>query len=118
MNVSSSIKLMIFLWKIGIVNTFTLTQFLLNGAAQYGVFMVGSSVGKNLDPTSLISPITELGTAYQYVRAAHGAVEAQKRVATIAALVSTSATVLETDLATNGAMAALNVCLVLQLRFY
>ena len=109
MSVNISIKLMIFLWKIGVVDGFTLTQFILNGAAQYGVFVVGSAVGQTLDPSILVAPIAQLGTAYQYVRAAQGAAEAQKRAATIAVLLSSSTAVLETDLATNGAMAALNL---------
>ena len=71
--------------------------------------MIGSAVGQTLDPSILFAPIAQLGTAYQYVRAAQGAVEAQKRAATIAALLSSSAAMLETDLATNGAMAALNL---------
>ena len=103
------IKMMILLWRMGVVDSFTAIQFLLNGAAQYGVFVVGSAVGQTLDPSILVAPIAQLGTAYQYVRAAQGAAEAQKRAATIALLLSSSTAVLETDLATNGAMAALNL---------
>ena len=97
MSVNISIKLMIFLWKIGVVDGFTLTQFILNGAAQYGVFVVGSAVGQTLDPSILVTPIAQL----EYVRAAQGAAEAQKRAATIAVLLSSSTAVLETDLATS-----------------
>lgn len=104
-----SLKMMMFLWKIGVVDGFTVIQFILNGATQYGVFVVGSVVGQTLDPSVLVAPIAQLGTAYQYVRAAQGAAEAQKRAATIAVLLSSSTAVLETDLATNGAMSALNL---------
>ena len=81
----------------------------LNGIVQYGSFVVGSTVGQELGPSALIAPIAQLGTAYQYVRGVQGTVEASKRAATIAVLLSSSAAVLETDIATNGAMAALNV---------
>ena len=100
---------MYFLWQIGIVDSLTLIQFTVNSFVQYSGFVVGHTVGQNLEPSALISPITQLGTAYQYVRGTQGAMEAQKRAATIAALLGTSAAVLETDIATNGAMAALHV---------
>lgn len=87
----NSLQLMYFLWQIGIVDSLTLIQFTINGFVQYGGFVVGHTVGQNLEPSALISPITQLGTAYQYVRGAQGAMEAQKRAATIAALLGTSA---------------------------
>ena len=68
MNINT-LKIMCFLWRIGVVDTLTLAQFAINGVAQYGSFVVGSTVGQNLGPSALISPIAQLGTAYQYVRA-------------------------------------------------
>lgn len=64
MSVNISLKLMIFLWKIGVVNSFTLTQFMLNGAAQYGIFLVESAVGQTTLTFSIwVAPIAKLGTA-------------------------------------------------------
>ena len=108
-SVNFSVKMIIFLWKIGVVDSFTVVQFLINGAVQYGGFVVGSAVGQNLDPSILVAPIAQLGTAYQFVRGAQGAAEAHKRAATLALLLGTSTAVLDADLAVNGAMAALNV---------
>jgi len=105
----NSLRLIYFLWQIGIVDSLTLIQFTINDFVQYGVFVVGHTVGQNLEPSALIAPITQLGTAYQYVRGAQGAMEAHKRAATLAALLGTSTAVLETDIATNGAMAGLHV---------
>jgi len=46
-------------------------------------------------------------TAYNYVRCAQDAMEANKRVATIAAFLTTSVTALDTDIAVNKVMGAL-----------
>ena len=70
MTPSNSLRLMYFLWQIGIVDSLTLIQFTINSFVQYGEFVVGHTVGQNLEPSALISPITQLGTAYQYVRGA------------------------------------------------
>ena len=35
-SINLSIKLMIFLWRSGVVDSFTAIQFMLNGAIQYG----------------------------------------------------------------------------------
>lgn len=100
---------MILLWRSGVVDSFIAIQFILNRAAQYGSFVIGSSVGQTPDPSVLIEPVRQMGTAYQFVRAAQGAAEAQKRAATIAVFLSTSGVALETDLATNGAMAGVHL---------
>ena len=43
-----------------------------------------NKIGQNLDPMSLISPLTEVETAYKYVRTAQNTMEAKKWAATIA----------------------------------
>ena len=66
----SSIKLIYFLWQIGMVDSLTLIQFVINGGTQYTGFVIAHTVGQNFEPSALLSPITELGTAYQYIRGA------------------------------------------------
>ena len=109
MSINFSIKVMLFLWRSGLVDGLTMIQFLANAATQYGTIVVGSCVGNNLDPSVLAAPIAGLGTSYQFVRSAQGAMEAQQRAATIAALLSTSACITTTDLQANAAMGALHV---------
>ncbi len=72
-------------------------------------FVVASAVGQTLDPSISVKPISELGAAYQYIHMAKTVAETHKRVAIVGVLLGSSTAVLETDLATNGAMAALHV---------
>ena len=48
---AGSIKIMIFLYKIGTIDAFTLIQFLQNAVTQYGVGIAISTVGETLKPS-------------------------------------------------------------------
>ena len=49
-----SLQWMYLLWQIEIVDSLTLIQFTINGFVQYGGFVVGHTVGQNLEPFALI----------------------------------------------------------------
>lgn len=106
----TSLKLMYFLWKMRIVNSLTLVQFAVNSCVQYGTFVVTHTVRQNTDySNALLSPILELGTAYQYVWHAQGVMERQQRIATLATLMASSTVMLDMDFASNAAMGSLHV---------
>ena len=97
---------MLFFWKVGLVNIFSLIQFCINTGSQYGAIVVASAAGNfsEIGPKVLFEPITGLGTSYQFIRAAQTAAERRARIATLAAFLSTSgASAVATDPATNAA---------------
>ena len=65
MSIKFSIKVMLLLWRCGLVDGLTMIQFLANAATQYATIVVGSSIGNNLDPSVFAAPIAGLGTSYQ-----------------------------------------------------
>ena len=97
----NSIKIMIFLWQIGVVDSLTLFQFCMNCGAQYGGLVVAEAAGSmnDIGPSVLLAPLAGLGTSYKYVRVAQGAMEKRARIATIASFLTMSGR----DPATNGA---------------
>jgi len=101
----NSIKIMIFLWQFGIVESLTLLQFCMNCGAQYGGLVVTEAAGYmgDIGPSVLLAPVQGLGTSYQYVRAAQGAMEKKARIATVASFMAMSGRSTLTDPATNAA---------------
>lgn len=103
----TSLKLMLFFWQIGFVDTFSLIQFCINTGSQYGAIVVASAAGNfsDIGPKVLFEPIIGLGTSYQFIKAAQTAAERKARIATLAAFLSTSgASAVTTDPATNAAV--------------
>ena len=88
----TSLKLMLFFWQVGLVDTFSLIQFCINTGSQYGAIVVASAAGNfsDIGPKVLFEPIVGLGTSYQFIRAAQTAAERRARIATLAAFLSTS----------------------------
>jgi hypothetical protein len=101
----NSIKIMIFLWHLGVVDSLTLFQFCMNCGAQYGGLVVAEAAGSmnDIGPSVLLAPLAGLGTSYKYVRAAQGAMERRARIATVASFMAMSGRATLTDPATNGA---------------
>ena len=103
----TSLKLMLFFWQVGLVDTFSLIQFCVNTGSQYAAIVVASAAGNfsDISPKVLFEPILGLGTSYQFIRSAQTAAERQARIATLAAFLSTSAaSAFTTDPATNAAV--------------
>jgi len=101
----SSIKIMIFLWQLGIVDSLTLFQFCMNCGAQYGGLVVAEAAGSmnDIGPSVLLAPLAGLGTSYKYVQAAQSTMEKRARIATLASFMAMSGRATLTDPATNGA---------------
>jgi len=77
---------MILLWQLGIVDSLTFLQFCINCGAQYPGLTLGEAAGYmgDIGPSVLLAPVKGLGTSYQYVRAAQGAMDRRTRIATVA----------------------------------
>jgi hypothetical protein len=65
----SSIKIMIFLWQLGIVDSLTLFQFCINCGGQYGGLVVAEAAGSinDIGPSVLLASLAGLGTSYKDV---------------------------------------------------
>lgn len=89
----TSLKIIIFMWQCGFVDTFTVVNFLYNAAAQYSAVVIAAMADGNVTkfPGILLEPIAGLGVSYKFVKAAQTAAERRARVATLAALLSASA---------------------------
>jgi hypothetical protein len=99
------IKIMIFLWQLGIVDSLTMLQFCINCGAQYTGLTLGQAAGcmNDIGPSVLLAPVEGIGTSYKYVRAAPGAIERRARIATVASFITMSGRSTLTDPATNAA---------------
>lgn len=80
----TSLKLMLFFWQVGLVDTFSMIQFCINTGSQYGAIVVASAAGNfsDIGPKVLFEPIFGLGTSYQFIRAAQTVAEQRARIAT------------------------------------
>lgn len=96
------------LWQFEIIDSLTLLQFCINCGAQYTGLALGEAAGYmgDIGPGVLLAPVKGLGTSYQYVRAAQGAMEKGARIATVASFMAISSRVTLTDPATNAAAGA------------
>jgi hypothetical protein len=85
-------KIMIFLWQLGVVDSLTLFQFCINCGAQYSGLTLGEAAGYmgDIGPSVLVAPILGVHTSYQYVQAAQGTIERRARIATIASFMAMS----------------------------
>ena len=101
----NSLKIMILLWQVGIIDSLTLLQFCINCRAQYTGLTLGEAAGYmgDIGPGVLLAPVKGLGTGYQYVQAAQGAMEKRARIATLASFMAMSGRATLTDPATNAA---------------
>ena len=91
----SSLQLVILLWEFGLVDTFTAATIFYNAATQYASIVVAAIADGNVKnlksiPPTLLEPIRGLGVGYRFVKAAETAAERNRRVATLAAFLSTS----------------------------
>lgn len=87
-----SLKIMLFMWQYGLVDTFTLFHYLYNTGTQYSGIVLSAMVQGNITkfPSTLFEPIAGLGVSYQFIKAAQTAAEQRARVATLAAFLSAS----------------------------
>ena len=90
------------MWQFGLVDTFTAVHLMYNAGAQYSSIVVAALIDGNITklPTIIFEPIAGLGVGYQFVKAAQTAAERRARVATLAALLSASATTAATPYST------------------
>ena len=106
---NTSLKLMIFLWKIGFIDTFSLMQFFVNTGVEYSGVVVASAAGNfsQIKSAALLKPIHGLHISYQFVKSAKTVAEKWACIATLAALLFTSISSAATlDPSTNGAVAS------------
>ena len=77
----TSLKIIIFMWQCGLVDTFTVVNFLYNAGAQYSSIVIAAMADGNVTklPGMLFEPIAGFGVSYQFVKAAQTA--AERRVA-------------------------------------
>lgn len=101
----NSLKIMILLWQVGIIDSLTLLQFCINCGAQYTGLTLGEAAGYmgDIGPGVLLAPVKGLATGYQYAQAAQGAMEKRARIATLASFMAMSGRATLTDPATNAA---------------
>ena len=80
------------MWQCGLVDTFTVVNFIYNAGAQYSAVVIAAMADGNVTkfPGMLFEPIAGFGVSYQFVKAAQTAAERRARVATLAALLSAS----------------------------
>lgn len=105
----TSLKIIIFMWQCGFVDTFTAVNFIYNIGAQYGGIVIGAMAEGNVTklPRIMFEPFAGFGVSYQFVRAAKTVAERRFRIATLAALLSTcGATSVGSNPATNAALGA------------
>lgn len=101
----NSIKIMVFLWQLGIVDSLTFLQFCINCGAQYTGLTFGGAAG-DIGPSVLLRPVQRLGTSYQYLRSAQGAMERRTRILTVACFIAMSGRSTLTDPAAGGTIAS------------
>ena len=89
---TTSFKLMLFFWQVGLVDTFSMIQFCINSGSQYGAIVLASAAGNfsDIGPKVLLEPIIGLGTSFQFIRAAKTVADRRARIATLAAFLATS----------------------------
>ena len=94
-----NLKIVLFMWQFGLIDTFSAVSFFYNVGTQYGSIVLTALVTGNATqlPTMIFEPIAGLGVAYQFVKAVQPAAERRARVATLAALLSASATTAATS---------------------
>ena len=63
----NSLKIMILLWQVGIIDSLTLLQFCINCGAQYIGLTIGEAASyiADIGPGVLLAPVKGLGTGYQ-----------------------------------------------------
>ena len=64
-----TLKIMIFLWQFGIVDSLTLLQFCINCGAQYTGLTLAEAAGYmgDIGPSLLLAPVQGIGTSYLLV---------------------------------------------------
>ena len=95
MSINYLIKVMILLWKSGVLNSLTLIQFLQNASTQYGVMVTTNAGSSNLaftvEPSMLVKPLlTIVGTGFNFLFCVKDTSEFQKWVAIVAVFASSS----------------------------
>ena len=84
----TSLKIIIFMWQCGLVDTFTAVNFIFiyNAGAQYSysAVVIAAMADGNVTkfPGMLFEPIAGFGVSYQFVKAAQTAAERRAGIAT------------------------------------
>ena len=74
---SNYLKMIVLLWQLVLVDTFSMIHFFINAGLQYGT-IVGLSAGGNfseIGPKVLLEPLFGLATGYQFIKAAPTVIE-------------------------------------------
>ena len=81
----TSLKIIIFMWQCGLVDTFTAVNFIYNAGAQYSAVVIAAMADGNVTkfPEMLFEPIAGFGVSYQFVKAAQTAAERRARLASL-----------------------------------
>ena len=98
------------MWQYGLVDMFTELRFIYNAGTQYSAVVIASLASGNAIklPSMLFEPIAGLRVSYRFVKAAQTVVKKRSRVATLAILLSASATTATTsNAATNTSLGEL-----------
>ena len=100
-----SFKIMILLWQVGIIDSLTLFQFIMNCGSQYAGLTLSEATGyiNDIGPGIFLAPVKGLGTGYEYVQSAQGFMEKKARIATVASFMAMSSRATLIDPATNAA---------------
>ena len=94
-----TLKIVLFMWQFGLIDTFSAVSFLYNVGAQYSAVVGTALVEGNATqlPRIIFEPIIGLGVAYRFVKATQPAAEQRARIAILAALLSASVTIATTS---------------------
>jgi hypothetical protein len=87
-------KFMVFLWQLGIVDTWGLVNYFVNVGAQYGTIVIAATGVKHFSevtPKVLLEPISGIGVSLRYIKAGETVASRRAPAATIAALLTASA---------------------------
>ena len=71
----TSLKLMLFFWQVGLVDTFSMIQFCVRLATWSYFLALADGRFSDFGPKVLFEPILGLDTSYQFIRAAQTAAE-------------------------------------------
>jgi len=65
----NSIKIMIFLWQLGVVDSLTFLQFCINCGAQYTELTLGEAAGymSDIGPSVLLAPVQGIATVASFL---------------------------------------------------
>ena len=100
------LKVVFYLYRIGIIDAFSMLKFSINVGAQYLSCVGCSCVGNDTYIQKIFEPIVGLSVAYEYIKDASNALDKRKRIQTVAAFLAVSFQTTSLDPVTNIAIGA------------